>query len=84
MTYTVEQLAPGSYDVLRDGIVIASLVLDVRRGSSRPDTRSVELLDEIPAIKRPAPFMKQRHVFKLRSAALERLGIQEPEAGNAA
>ena len=63
--------------MLRDGIVIDSLVLDVRRGSSR-------LLDEIPAIKRPAPFMKQRHVFKLRSAALERLGIQEPEAGNAA
>ena len=76
MTYTVEQLAPGSYDVLRDGVVIASLVLDIHRGS-RPDTWSVELLAEVPAIKRPAPFMKQRHVFNSRPAALEWLGISK-------
>ncbi|WCS24184.1 hypothetical protein LOK46_24055 [Methylobacterium sp. NMS14P] len=79
MTYTVEQLAPGSYDVLRDGVVIASLVRNVHR-SGPADTWSAELLDEMPAIKRPAPFTNQRHVFKSRPAALEWLSIQEPDA----
>ena len=79
MTYTAERLAPGSYDVLLDGIVIASLVRTVYRGS-RPDTWSVELLNEMPAIKRPAPFTNQRHGFKSCPAALEWLGILETGA----
>ncbi|MCJ2139480.1 hypothetical protein [Methylobacterium sp. E-066] len=76
MTYTVEQLAPGSYDVLLDGVVIAGLVRSVHR-SGPSDTWQVELLDEMPASERPAPFANQRHVFKSRLAALEWLGIQE-------
>ena len=79
MTYTVEQLAPGSYDVLRDGVVVASLVRNVHR-SGPADTWSAELLDEMPAIKRPAPFTNQRHVFKSRPAALEWLGINEADS----
>ncbi|MCJ2124772.1 hypothetical protein [Methylobacterium sp. J-077] len=76
MTYTVEQLAPGSYDVLLDGVVIAGLVRSVRR-SGPSDTWQVELLDETPAVERPAPFAAQRHVFESRPAALEWLGIRE-------
>ncbi|MGT2482322.1 hypothetical protein ACU4GR_33615 (plasmid) [Methylobacterium oryzae CBMB20] len=65
MAYTVEQLAPGSFDVLLDGVVIASLVRNVHR-SGPADTWSAELLNEMPAIKRPEPFTNQRHVFKSR------------------
>jgi hypothetical protein len=81
MAYTVEQLAPGSYDVLLDGVVIASLVRNVHR-SGPADTWSAELLNEMPAIKRPAPFTNQRHVFKSRPAALEWLGIHEANHGS--
>ena len=76
VTYTVEQLAPGSFDVLLDGALIASLVRNVHRDGPA-DTWVVELLDEVPAIKRPEPFTNQRHIFKSRPAALEWLGIQE-------
>ena len=79
MTYTIEQLAPGSYDVLLDGTLVASLVRNVHR-SGPADTWSAELLDEMPAIKRPAPFTNQRHVFKSRLAALEWLSISEVDA----
>ena len=79
MTYTVEQLALGSYDVLLDGVLMASLVRSVHRHGPG-DTRQVELLDEMPAIKRPAPFTDQRHVFKSRLSALEWLGIWPPPA----
>ena len=74
MTYTVEQLALGSYDVLLDGVLMASLVRSVHRYGPG-DTWQVELLDEIPAIERPAPFTDQRHIFKSHLAALEWLGI---------
>ncbi|UIY45627.1 hypothetical protein [Methylobacterium radiotolerans] len=78
MTYTIEQLAPGSYDVLRDGALIASLVRNVHRNGPA-DTWSAELLDEMPNAQRPEPFTNQRHVFKSRSAALAWLGIQETD-----
>ncbi|MCJ2093103.1 hypothetical protein MKK67_11425 [Methylobacterium sp. J-072] len=81
MTYTVEQLALGSYDVLLDGALIASLVRNVHRDGPT-DTWVVELLDEVPAIKRPEPFTNQRHIFKSRPAALEWLGIPQAPAEN--
>ena len=76
MIYTVEQLAPGSYDVLLDGVVMAGLVRSVHRGGPS-DTWQVELLDEMPETERPAPFSNQRHIFKSRPAALEWLGVHE-------
>ena len=76
MTYTVEQLAPGSYDVLLDGIAIAALVRVVS-GNKPSDTWQIELLDEMPETERPAPFTSQWHTFKSRSAALEWLGIRD-------
>jgi hypothetical protein len=74
MTYTVEQLAPGSYDVLLNGIMIAALVRSVHRNGPS-DTWQIELLDEMPPAERPAPFTSQWHTFKSRPAALEWLGI---------
>ena len=78
MAYTVEKLAPGSYDVLLDGVVIAGLVRSVY-GHGPSDTWLVELLDEVPAIRRPAPFTSQRRLFKSRPAALEWLGIRDAD-----
>ena len=46
MTYTIKQLAPGSYDVLLDGALVASLVREVDR-SEAVRGWSVELLDEM-------------------------------------
>ena len=82
MTYTVEQLAPGSYDVLRDGVVMAALVRLIS-SSGFSDMWQIELLDEMPAAQRPAPFTSQWRTFESRPAALEWLGIREPDAKNA-
>ena len=79
MTYTVEQLAPGSYDVLLDGVVLASLVRVVSN-SGPSDVWQIELLDEMPPTERPAPFTSQWHTFKSRQAALEWLSIREADA----
>jgi hypothetical protein len=76
MAYTVQQLAPGSYDVLLDGVVIAALVRVVSH-TGPSDTWQTELLDEMPQAKRPAPFTSQWHTFKSRQAALKWLGIPE-------
>jgi hypothetical protein len=80
MAYTVEQLAPGSYDVLLDGVVIAALVRVVSR-SGPSDMWQIELLDEMAADQRPAPFTSQWRTFNSRPAALEWLGIGEADTG---
>ncbi|MCJ2065890.1 hypothetical protein MKK63_24745 [Methylobacterium sp. J-088] len=74
MTYTLEQLAAGSYDVLLDGALVAALAREVDRSGV---TRKwlVELLDEMPPADRPAPFTAQSHAFETRGAALAWLGI---------
>ncbi|WP_456684894.1 hypothetical protein [Bradyrhizobium sp. P5_C11_2] len=78
MTYTVEELAPGSYDVLLDGIVIAALVRGISR-SGPSDMWQIELLDEMAAAQRPAPFTSQWRTFESRPAALAWLGIKETD-----
>jgi hypothetical protein len=60
MTYTLSLLAPGSYNVLLDGAVIASLVRD---GSKTPTIWTAELLTDVPSWKRPAPFTESEHTF---------------------
>ena len=74
MTYTVEQLAPGSYDVLLDGRLVAALVqgIDGQGAGWR-----IDLLDEMPLSERPLPFTGQIHTFPSQSAALDWLGIHE-------
>ncbi|MDP4027214.1 hypothetical protein Q8W71_32080 [Methylobacterium sp. NEAU 140] len=79
MTYTLEQLAPGSYDVLLNGVVIAGLVRSVHRSGPGSDWQ-IELLDEMPAAERSAPFTAQKHFFRSQSAALAWLGIREAAA----
>lgn len=75
MTYTVEQLAAGSYDVLLDGRLVASLTREVDRSNVTREWL-VDLLDEMPPAERPAPFTAQQHTFGSRAAALEWLGIR--------
>nr|WP_042671829.1 hypothetical protein [Methylobacterium sp. B34] len=79
MTYTIQQLAPGSYDILQDGALVASLVREVSRGDAVRGWL-VELLEEASPTERPAPFTAQQHVFSTRAAALEWLGIQGADA----
>ncbi|MCJ2084880.1 hypothetical protein MKK88_02580 [Methylobacterium sp. E-005] len=76
MTYAVEQLTPGSYDVLLDGHLVASLVREVDR-SEAVRGWLIELLDETPPPQRPAPFTAQSHAFETRAAALAWLGIRD-------
>ena len=79
MTYTVQQLAPGSYDILLNGALVASLVREVGL-SDAVWGWLVELLEETSPAERPAPFTAQQHAFRTRTEALEWLGIQEADA----
>ncbi len=60
MTYILSRLAPGSYDVLLNGKIVASLV---RSGEKDYTTWTVELLTDLPPWKRPAPFTETEHEF---------------------
>jgi hypothetical protein len=60
MPYTLSQLAPGSYDVLLDGMIIASLV---RSGTTSNATWTAELLADVYPRRRPAPFTAAEHAF---------------------
>lgn len=77
MPYTLERLAPGSFDVLRDGEVVASLVADTDSRSLRT-TWVAELLDEPEGERRPSPFTKALHKFDSLGAACEWLGAERP------
>jgi hypothetical protein len=68
--YRLVKLAPGSFDVLAGDTVVASLARDGREGS----WWSVELLDDLPREKRPAPFLELRHRFKTLREARAWLG----------
>ncbi len=74
MTYSLSRLAPGSYDVLLDGVIVASLV---RSGSKDDVTWTAELLTEAPPWKRPAPFTEAEHTFSSLEEAQKWLGGAE-------
>jgi len=76
MTYRLTRLAPGSYDVLLNGVIIASLV---RTGPSDSATWAVELLVDLPPPERPAPFTRQEHTFVSLNDARRWLGVPELE-----
>jgi hypothetical protein len=61
MAYHLIQLAPGAYDVLHHGEVVASVV---RHGPHSSSVWSAELLDDLPPIERPAPFTAAEHQFQ--------------------
>jgi hypothetical protein len=74
MAYTLSRLAPGSYDVLLDGVIVASLV---RSGSKESVTWTAELLTDVPSWKRPAPFTESEHTFGSLEEARQWLGNPE-------
>jgi len=59
-TYTLRRLAAGSYDVLLNGVIIASLV---RSGETNDAPWIAELLADLPPEERPAPFTEAEHTF---------------------
>ncbi len=66
MAYTLIRLAPGSYDVLRDGKIVAALV---RSGEPSSATWTAELLTDLPLSDRPAPFTELEHSFSSHEEA---------------
>ncbi len=74
MTYTLSRLAPGSYDVLLNGVIVASLV---RSGETSNATWTAELLVDVPSWKRPAPFTQVEHTFGSLEEARAWLGNAE-------
>ena len=60
MAYSLVRLAPGSYDVLRDGEVMAALV---RSGETSDAIWTAELLENLPPLQRPTPFTEIEHSF---------------------
>ena len=74
MTYSLSRLAPGSYDLLLDGVIVASLV---RSGSSDNTKWTAELLADGPSWKRPAPFTESEHTFGSLEEARQWLGNPE-------
>ena len=60
MTYRLSRLAAGSYDVLLNGVITASLV---RSGETDNATWTAELLEDLSPWKRPAPFTEAEHMF---------------------
>jgi hypothetical protein len=78
MTYRLSRLAPGSYDVLLNGVIIASLV---RSGEMNDAMWTAELLVDLPPEERPAPFNEAEHTFGSLEEAQNWLGgadIQGP------
>jgi hypothetical protein len=74
MTYKLSRLAPGSYDVLLNGVIIASLV---RSGDTDNATWTAELLVDLPLEGRPAPFTEMEHAFGSFEEARQWLGDAE-------
>ncbi len=66
MTYRLSRLAPGSFDVVLDGRIIASLV---RNGLSEDAPWTEELLVDLPPEERLAPFTEPEHTFASQDEA---------------
>ncbi len=61
MAYKLVRLAAGSYDVVLNGVIVASLVMS--ETPSRVRTWTAELLIDMPPEERPAPFVEVEHHF---------------------
>ncbi len=80
MTYSLIQLAPGAYDLLLNGEVMASVV---RNSPHKPYTWRAELLEDPAADQRPAPFTEAEHAFASLEDLCAWLGNAEIKANNA-
>ena len=74
MTYRLVRLAPGSYDVVLNGIIIAGLVRSV---STSEAAWTAELLLDLPPQERPTPFTEPEHTFVSLDEARTWLGEAE-------
>ncbi|TXM94672.1 hypothetical protein [Methylobacterium sp. WL116] len=69
MTYTLHQLAAGSYDLALDGVIVGDVVRDVTPGGQVKGWRA-ELLDDVPVEQMPLPFSGIEHRFPCRSPSV--------------
>jgi hypothetical protein len=74
MPYELHRLAAGSYDVLLNGSIVASLV---RSGHKDHPTWIAELLDDVHPRRRPAPFKETEYTFTSLEEARHWLGDAE-------
>jgi len=79
MTYSLIQLAPGAFDLLLNGEVVASIV---RNGPYQPYTWTAELLEDVPPDHRPAPFTEIEHIFASLEDLCDWLGNPEVKTNN--
>ncbi len=61
MTYKLSRLAPGSYDVVLDGVIVASLISN---GDTHNTVWTAELLEDLTPEQRPTPFTEIEHTFR--------------------
>ncbi|POR40397.1 hypothetical protein [Methylobacterium sp. V23] len=73
MTYTLHRLAPGSYDLALDGVIVGGVVRETTAGGA-PTGWCAELLQDLPAATRPRPFDCVEHRFQTLEAAVAWLG----------
>lgn len=76
MTYTLQRLAPGSFDLLLDGKVVGSLVREVSKDGYEGDWL-VETLTASPPY--PDPFTSETHKFGTLKAAVDWLETEVPD-----
>lgn len=76
MTYTLQRLAQGSFDLLLDGEVVGSIVREVSKDGYEGDW-VVETLTESPPY--PAPFTAETHKFGTLKAAADWLEADVPD-----
>jgi len=71
MPFTLNRLAPGSYDLILDKTVVGSVTRGIT-GGGMVRGWDVELLDAAPPL--PAPFTQEAHRFDTLEAAVAWLG----------
>ena len=75
MAYTLTKLAPGSYDLWRDGRIIGGVV---RGESNDVPIWIAELLLDVPPEQRPPPFIELEHEFPTLDELCHWLDIAKP------
>ena len=76
MTYTLQRLAPGSFDLVLNGKVVGSLVRDVFEDGREGDWMAETLDESLPF---PPPFERAKHTFPTLLGAAEWLDATVPD-----
>jgi len=74
VTYKLSRVASDSYDVLLDGVIVASFV---RSGATENATWTAELLEDATLWRRPSLFTEIEHTFRSLEEAWKCLGDPE-------